>query len=336
MLGAYLLVAAAAASPIAEMKTFRDWVVGCDNGRLCQASAMAPEGGAIGATLTVRRGPEGAAIPDVWFHTWEVEASDLAADGKPLRLRIRKTQDEYQRDGYAIDRADAVRLLDALRAAKLVEVIDRSGNSAEAISVNGATAALLYIDEQQRRLDTQGALVRRGPKPSSSVPAPPALPVRKSVKRSPKPPAKLSHAFIAKVRKDNDCAEETDAELISHDRLDSRHTLAIITLRCLSGAYNFISENYVITDDGGPPREARFDDNEGREEGDMLHYNLFWDAKARRLHAGFKGRGIGDCGGRQEYVWDGLQFRLVAVSGMDDCRGVGDFISLWRARVIER
>ena len=330
-----ILLAAAAASPIAEIKTFRDWVVGCDNGRLCQASAMMPATGGR-ATLTVRRGPAGNAVPEVWFRPREAEAADLSADGKKLGLRIRKNEDEYQHEGYDVDRADAVRLLDAIRGAKTVEVIDRTGKSADKISVDGAAAALLYMDEKQLRLGTKGALVRRGDKPDSSVPAPPALPVRTRVKGSSKPPAKLSAAFIAKVRKDNDCEDETSPELISHDRLDSRHTLAVITLRCLSGAYNFLSENYIITDGGGPPREARFDNDSRGEEEDLDHYNLFWDAKTRYLHAGFKGRGIGDCGGRQKYVWDGAQLRLVEVSGMDDCRGVIDFISLWRARVVDR
>jgi hypothetical protein len=49
-----------------------------------------------------------------------------------------------------------------------------------------------------------------------------------------------------------------------------------------------------------------------------------------------KGRGIGDCGGSQHYVWDGTEFRLVAVEEMGECRGVVDFISVWRARVVER
>jgi hypothetical protein len=67
MLGLALAVAAAG-SQIADLKTFKDWVVGCDNGLLCQASAMMPEGGA-GPTLTVRRGPEQGAVPMVWLRT---------------------------------------------------------------------------------------------------------------------------------------------------------------------------------------------------------------------------------------------------------------------------
>jgi hypothetical protein len=333
MLGAYLLAAAAAGPHIAEIKTFGDWVVGCDNGRLCQASAMMPETD-TGVTLTVRRGPEGCAVPELWFRPWEGEAADLAADGKRLNLRVAKVEKDYN-EAFVVAPADAVRALDALRAARSVTVLDASGKPIGAVLVDGATAALLYMDEQQLRLGTQGALVRRGAKPDSAVPPPPALPVVPAVRGSSKPPARLSPAFVARVRKDNDCADETDPGYVHHARLDEKHTYASITLICQSGAYNYISEDFIIPD-GGAPRPARFDDEANHEEGDMSHYNLSWDATARRLHAGFKGRGLGDCGGRQQYAWDGRQFRLVAVSGMDDCRGVIDFISLWRARVVER
>lgn len=333
MLGAYLLAAAAAGAQIADIKTFKDWVVGCDNGRLCQASAMMPESD-TGVTLTVRRAPEPAAVPEVWLRPWEGEAADLAADGKRLDLHLTKVEKDYN-EAFLVAPGDAVRLLGALRAAKSVAVLDASGKPIGSVLVDGATAALLYMDEQQRRLGTQRALVRRGSKPDTSVPPPPVLPVVTAVRGSPKPPARLSPAFIAKVRKDNDCADETDPGYVHHARLDATHSYASITLICQSGAYNLISEDFIIAD-GAAPRPAKFDDDSSHQEGDMSHYNLSWDAKARRLHAGFKGRGIGDCGGRQIYAWDGRQFRLVAVSGMNDCRGVIDFISLWRARVVER
>jgi hypothetical protein len=328
MLGA-LLIAAAAGPQLAELKTFKDWIVGCDNGLLCQAAAMMPEGG-VGATLSVRRGPEGSAVPEVWFRTWEGEAADLIADGKPLKIRMRKNDD----DAYVVDPADAVRLLDSLRAAQSVEIVDAAGKSSGSLSVDGATAALLYIDDKQHRLGTRGALARRGDMPDTTVPPPPELPVRHSAKGSSKPPEKLSDAFVAKVRKDADCAEETDPNLVSQDRVDATHTFASVTLMCESGAYNFISDDFIIPD-GGAPRTATFDD-ENQEDGGDLYYNLYWDKETRILHAGMKGRGIGDCGGRQQYVWDGETFRLVRVEEMDDCRGVIDFITLWRARIVER
>jgi len=330
MLGIFLIAAAAVAPQVADLKTFKDWIVGCDNGLLCQASAMMPEGD-VGITLTVRRAPEGSAAPEVWLRSFDADPIDLNADGKKLGLHLKKNADE----AFVVAPADAVRLLDTMRSAKEVEVVDAAGKSIGDVSVDGATAALLYIDDKQHRLGTHGALVKRGDKPDSSVPPPPELPVRYSVKGSPKPAAKLSPAFVARVRKDNDCADEKDPNLIGQDRLDAGHTFAMVTLICQSGAYNFLSGNYVIPD-GAAPQPAKFDDDDKSQDGGDLHYNLSWNAKTRRLDGLMKGRGIGDCGGSQHYVWDGTEFRLVAVEEMGECRGVVDFISVWRARVVER
>ena len=54
------LAAAATAPQPGELKTFRDWIVGCDNGRACQAVALVPESedGENYLMLVVERGPE--------------------------------------------------------------------------------------------------------------------------------------------------------------------------------------------------------------------------------------------------------------------------------------
>jgi hypothetical protein len=324
-----LLIAAAAAVHTAELKTFKDWIVGCDNGLLCQTSAMMPETD-TSITVTVRRGPEPGAAPEVWLRGVDVDIADVTADGRKLGLHLTKNAD----DAFVVAPPDALRFLDTLRLANKVEGLDSNGKPVGGILVNGATAALLYIDDKQHRLGTRGALVRRGDKPDSSIPAPPPLPIRTAVAASSRPPPTLSPDFVMKVRKDNDCPDEKDPNLVNVDRVDSSHSFATITLICQSGAYNYISANYVIAD-GGVPRPAKFDDDNSKEDRD-LHYNLYWDAKTHRLDAGMKGRGIGDCGGMQHYVWDGSELRLVAVEEMTECRGVIDFISVWRAKVVER
>ncbi len=54
-----------------------------------------------------------------------------------------------------------------------------------------------------------------------------------------------------------------------------------------------------------------------------------------RLESFAKGRGIGDCGGSEAYVWDGARFRLVEASAMGECRGAWRWITTWSAQVIE-
>jgi hypothetical protein len=44
-----------------------------------------------------------------------------------------------------------------------------------------------------------------------------------------------------------------------------------------------------------------------------------------------KGRGIGDCGASENYVWDGGEFRLIESRAMHVCRGAWEWIRLWEA-----
>ncbi len=54
---ALIALAATARSPQpGELKTFKDWTVGCDNGRACQAVGLLPENDVEEAIITVRRG----------------------------------------------------------------------------------------------------------------------------------------------------------------------------------------------------------------------------------------------------------------------------------------
>ena len=47
-----------------------------------------------------------------------------------------------------------------------------------------------------------------------------------------------------------------------------------------------------------------------------------------------KGRGLGDCGVTQGFVWDGHRLRLVEQRAMGECRGNPDYLTVWRATVV--
>ena len=78
---------------------------------------------------------------------------------------------------------------------------------------------------------------------------------------------------------------------------------------------------------------ARFESlpGESAAEGIATLTNAGWDAKTAVLSSYDKGRGIGDCGAAQDYVWDGTMFRLVAARAMDECRGSVNWLTVWRA-----
>ncbi len=67
------------------------------------------------------------------------------------------------------------------------------------ISMSGAVAALLWIDDQQKRVDTVTAMIKRGEKPASAIPAQPKAPVIVAAKPTKeKPPAKQPAGLAAK------------------------------------------------------------------------------------------------------------------------------------------
>jgi len=329
MIAALLLLAAAAAGAPrpSELKTFRDWTAGCDNGRACQAVALMPEGEYEGATMTVQRGAGAAAPAEVWISAGDKKPSALAVDGRRFALRAQGGSADVYRP------VDSAALLEALRGAKEAALVDSGGARLAPISPSGAAAAFLYMDEKQGRIGTVTALARRGPAPAASVPAAPPLPVVAAAPASAKPARRPTAAQVKAARGDNVCDDPKQEQAPESYRLDSRYTLVLVPVFCGSGAYNFRFAALLL-DDGGRGVPAPFEQPAGTkaDPGEMI-YNADWDPKARRLGTYFKGRGLGDCGTTQIYAWDGTRFRLVEQAEMGECRGSIDYITTWRAEV---
>ena len=330
------LLAALAAPAPSQIKTFDDWTVGCDNGRACHAVALMPEDWPDdGLTMSVRRGPERMAVPVIGFELGEsVGAAGLAADGRKLAVRL-VSADMMVR----VDPRDVAAALTALRSASRLEVLGKDGRPMGRISLKGASAALLYIDERQQRVGTATALARPGPKPAAAVPLPPPVPV---VRAAPAGNAKIAFggARIKALRKQAGCdiAEVGGPDSFELSPLDARHSLLL--LACGSGAYNVSYVPYLLSRRGAQvdSRIAPFDRQESwwREEGKPILINAQWDAKERLLSSFSKARGLGDCGTDRDYAWDGTRFRLVRQAEMDECRGSTDYITTWRARVVAK
>jgi hypothetical protein len=329
-----LAAAAAVAMPHpSPLKVFQDWIVGCDNGRACHAVALLPENGADGgATMAVRRGPEAKAMPEIDFTLDGAGAAGLAAGGKRLPVRL-----IAQQDGPKVAPADMPAVIAALRTAPSLEILDSKGGSLGTVSLAGASAALLYMDEAQKRVGTATALARPGRLPAESVPAPPPLPVIRAAPTGNAPPLVLTPARLAALRKAQGCTldEVGGPDTVETYALDAGRTL--ILLACGSGAYNVSVVILIATRSGSDLRivPAAFDGP--RDVGDDSKPVLVgadWDPKAGRLSSYDKGRGIGDCGIVQHYAWDGARFRLIEQDEMGECRGSLDYITTWRAEVV--
>ena len=326
MLGG-LLAAAVVVTGTGELKTFKDWTVGCDNGRACHGVGQYSAENMDLISVSISRGAGATDAPKIWFRLQDSPAIDLAADGK--RLGVSFVNDE---ENQTVAAGSAARVIDAFRTAGKVELVGAGGKVIGQLSSLGASAAMLYMDEQQRRIDTVTALVRKGAKPASAVPRPPALPMVRRAAGSGGPLRKLTAAQVRQIQQANaECTDDDVSDKVEYARLDAHTTLAIVNAICASGAYNFYSIPILIRDNG--KREvAKF---EGREADDLT-MNMTWKSKERLLDSYFKGRGIGDCGGGSDWAWDGARFRLVRSRMMDECLGATEWITTFRARVVDR
>ncbi|MEA3061561.1 MAG: hypothetical protein QOJ94_1342 [Sphingomonadales bacterium] len=330
-----VLAALAAAAPNAphpaEPKLFKDWTVGCDNGRACLAVGLQPEADPEGwLTLDFARGPGPEARPSIEIDVEAPAGAGVYADGRKLPVVL----GTGKQSGKVIGGADA--LVAALRSATKLDIRDPSGKRLGSISPAGASAALLFMDDKQGRVGTATALARPGPKPAAAMPTPPAYPVVHAAPRSAKPPRRMARTEWVRLRlaacDDGDPDDGTPADFY---RLDAAHSLASIPAHCLSGAYNGASLLYVAGETG-PWRPAPYDytlDNGAGEGSAALQFNADYDPRTGILEMFMKGRGLNDCGTTENYAWDGTRFRLTYAGRMDECRGAMSRIPVWRATV---
>lgn len=327
-----LFLAAAAATPTpGAIRTFTDWTVGCDNARACQAVGLMPVDDVEGATMVIFRGPEPDAVPEIRINIPGGTASSLLLDGKALPAHIEMIEGVVH-----IDYRDRLETVKAIRNGQQIEILDSARKPVGSVSLRGLTAALIFMDDQQKRKGFLSAIGRPGKIPDSDVEPPPAIPVIVRPPASKLPPRALTAADIARETLSLRCEPGArSGPDVTYARLDARTTLALLPFPCENGAYNFFSYALLI-DQKGKVRPATFDLRNEMGDQDHVMVNPSWNPAARKLFTESKGRGLGDCGDMNHYVWDGVRFRLIDRIEMAECRGSIDFITTWRATVVTR
>ena len=333
MLPILFLIASTTVAGPADLTTFADWTVGCDNGRACHATSLMPEKGDWDQSLalSIRREPEGNAAPVLTL---------IADGGKAYRLRTvagTPIRIAAGNDDYLIDRRDQAAALSALRSDSHLLVETAAGAKVGEISLAGVSAAMLYMDDRQTRIGRITALVRTGSKPAAAVSPPPPLPVIRAVVGDGPPPFRIPATQIAALRKRFHCQPYApDAPGYDAEQATLAKGQVLLLLGCGAGAYNFSSIAFVASKSGPNVTvvPAVYDHSPVWGEGQPMLVNAEWDPKAGLLGSFAKGRGLGDCGTMASYVWDGRRMRLAEQSEMKDCRGSMDYITTWRTRVI--
>lgn len=339
---ALIAVAAHSATPagpvVGKLMTFRDWTVGCDNGLACQAVALTADGPSEDALSLVITRPAGAlASPTIEMSGFTTKADRyrIVIDGKVADTGTMQVGSETIQVGGA----DAMKLARAMAKGKAMRLIDGGGADLGTASLSGVAAALRYTDAQQGRNGSKGAVIATGPKMATAKKA--VLPVIAAKKITPTDMLPDASALVA-LSESSPCAAERFGS--TEDTAYSLGTgkngaQALVMLNCGAGAYNFSSGIYVGQRGAKGKWDfvpARFDYGAGgfsAESKIPLLVNADWDAAAQMIGSYAKGRGLGDCGSSESYVWDGTMFRLTSATAMGECRGSLDWIPIWRAEV---
>jgi len=168
---------------------YGDWAVECDNGLACTAIGFtANPGEEIGAHLYLTRGAAAGDAPRVEIGLGWSEVPQGLKDGDTVRVSvdgpsalafdatIRRGPESYDAPELMFPPARRDAFLAAVTSGTRI-TLSHAGANFGTISLKGSSAALRWMDDRQRRAGGVTALVARGPRPASAVPAPPPLPV---------------------------------------------------------------------------------------------------------------------------------------------------------------
>jgi hypothetical protein len=312
------------------MKTFKDWVVACDNVRRCAMASLGPDMGDFPVyTMQVARDAGPAGGFEIVIDTMRDDAATpdaLVVDGRRFAVAP---------DGLAGQGAAAI--VAAMANGRALS-LTTGGKAVGSVSLAGASAALRYVDAAQGRAGTVTAAVAGGSRPAAAVPAAPLPPVIVAP-RIEGAAAVPTQAQLAEMRRIADCEDRmaSDDWIVKTGAAGGGATLVL--LPCSAGAYNEIDALFVLKDGKVAPAEVDASSGFGETGADSrtpIHSVVNGDVEKGSVGSYAKGRGVGDCGVSQAYVWDGRRLRLTDQTEMSECRGNTGFLRTWVARVERR
>lgn len=341
-IGLLLMGCARAAAP--SYATHGAWSVACDNTLSCDARGF-DEDSNSGAEVVFTRAAGPAARTTVTIYAPAPFArTAVRVDDRMLVLPDAAWVPAGDGASLTTDRPAAVAaFIDALRHGAALHV----GTDAGPVPLDGMVAALSGIDDRQGRAGGRTALVQRGPRRASAVPAAPAPPVLPAA-----PTVTLSrvaqHRLMARARRmqarfirAQHCAPPGDRmrRFLKNGvyGLDDRNALVIIG--CEMGPYQGSSLLFVASRaPDGPVQPARLlvpvlDPGDSGDQGPVLT-NPDLDPATGTLGTVQMGRALDDCGMQAAWRWDHTHFVLARMTLQRACGGSaprGDWPVLYRS-----
>lgn len=293
-----------------------DWQLVCDNTRTCRAAGYTAETAATRSSVLIERAA-GPGTPALL--SWKVEVGESAAEEirPPVLLKVGKLNHKASQPDLGPE--DSARLLAAMLDASHLG-FEKAG-SRWRLPLGGLKAVMLKMDEAQGRLDTPGAVVRKGSRAEAEVLA--ALPAPKprlmAPLRTQDADAGLLTLMWAAVR-ERACWEslpDEDGPTKTAERLDSRTWLLV--RECSRGAYQGASMAWLVSTT--PPYRPKPVSFPSSKKGEVLNELVNLEVVNGIVSSAAKGRGVGDCWFSAEWGWTGERFELLSESSRGLCRG---------------
>lgn len=290
-----------------------DWEMACDNTGTCRAIGYQTEQQPSVALLLQREAGAHAAVTAL---------VQVLAHEAPASAQLRLDGDDIATLKFEANKAK----LDAKSTAYLLEHMQSSSNIeliAEAmqwtISMQGMKIILQSMDDFQAREGTKSAWVNTGRKSTRQLLQPEAMPhyVIRDYRRGTAvhyalnsvPAKNLQHKFRALVTA-QDCPMLWHAPSHAQGRvsiypLNRQHFL--VQSPCWRSAYNEGYGMWVVSNDLRSVRQTVTTSATSFSEGHIFSHQ--------------KGRGVGDCGLAQEWIWLGQRFVRSYVAQNSQCKG---------------
>ena len=336
-MGICVLFVAMTSAHAGPSKEFRDWYVWCDDVFKC---AMQTSNDDELYAFGFERGPKANSEAVLFLSMGHKpkEGSKLIAilDGnqaEPFTFHFDKgvnTDGSWQFPGQNLQNF----LLNGMMAGNTLELIvdtDEGGKSFN-VSLSGVSASALFMDEAQERIGNRDALKAKG----EGAPKDMVTQVTILKSSSDLPPEVLD---FWKNNTDY-CGEGRDDE---DDLIKSfggisvlrEKTSRMFLIPCgLPGAYNLVQIVLFYEEKEKRVRIAPLP-TMGHVGPSILDnvINGSWDDRKSELSAFYKGRGLGDCGLRTVWKWEGgyyINLELTELYQKDDCDGkYDDWLQIW-------
>jgi len=311
----------------AGTKSVKDWTAVCANTGACTAFGFSSEDDEDHAYLLIQRDAGPAAKPrvSIVYNSGNTEPSAawlLNVNDHPV-AGVGRIHAIGSDNGARADLAGpaAAALVAALRNGASLQIVATKAPVAK-VSLSGSAAILLWVDAQQGRVDTVTALGKPGPKPASLVPppvAPPLICPAPAVAQAGLP----AHTPPALIKGLDDC--ELDADNKDPDDIVARLSPGVVLWapECSMAAYNEMNVFFVGDEHARNLKRIALPEAPGSDQAtDDEPMNVNFDPTTQTLASFSKGRGIGDCGEVDNWVWTGKAFELISEDIMSECRGV--------------